>query len=283
MQGGAHHNLRGAVNMSLHQREETLKIPELLQDDGASELLAFRRELLTCHKDPQAFLLPSFWMLSLKDESRTTSDDWLLEPLTPPPFVSWGLQCINVKLREVIFLETIYACKEYCGSIILDKTRVCCEFLLVSGTMGTSHTHLSCGHCTQTCLERVSIMMPKPGSTHCLQAAVLDTSHQTARPEHSPACQQRGCLKPYEAHRHPKHTPVVALPIRGKSLSTTRQAVGTSPSHSEDSTSSWTNLTQEGADNRSKRNWPQTVIQAKWEDREVRCRWSCKVKTHKSK
>ena len=75
MQGGAHHNLRGAVNMSLHQTEETLKIPELLQDDGASELRAFRRELLTCHKDPQAFPLPSFWMLSLKDESRTTSDD----------------------------------------------------------------------------------------------------------------------------------------------------------------------------------------------------------------
>lgn len=32
----------GAVNMSLQQRKETLKIPELLQDDGASELLAFR-------------------------------------------------------------------------------------------------------------------------------------------------------------------------------------------------------------------------------------------------
>lgn len=112
-----------------------------------------------------------------------------------------------MKLREVIFLETIYTCKEYCGSIILDKIRVCCEFLLVSGTTGTSHTHLSCGHCTQTCLERVSIMMPKPGSTHCLQAPVLDTSHQTARQEHSPACQQTGCLKPYEAHRHLKtHT-----------------------------------------------------------------------------
>ena len=84
-------------------------------------------------------------------------------------FVSWSLQCINAKLREVIFLETIYTCKEYCGSVILDKRRVCCNFLLVSGTTGTSHTHLSCGHCTQTCHEQVSIMMPRPGSTHCFR------------------------------------------------------------------------------------------------------------------
>ena len=156
--------------MSLQQRKETLKIPELLQDDGASELLAFRWELLTFHKDPQAFPLPAFWMVSLRTNPGPLqrTDFWNLWPRRLL-FVSWSLQCINAKLREVIFLETIYTCKEYCGSIILDKRRVCCHFLLVSGTAGTSHTHLSRGHCTQTCRERVAIVMPRPGSTHCFR------------------------------------------------------------------------------------------------------------------
>ena len=54
----------------------------------------------------------------------------------------------------------------------------------------------------------------------------------------------------------PQNTPLnTALTTRGTRPSSTHQRAGTSPSHQEDCTSPWTNLTHQGADTRSKRNY----------------------------
>ena len=54
----------------------------------------------------------------------------------------------------------------------------------------------------------------------------------------------------------PKNTPPEeALVFRGKRLNATHQTAGTRPSHQDAYTSPWTNLTHQGADKRSKRNY----------------------------
>ena len=191
---------------------------------------------------------------------------------------------MNVKLREVIFLETIYTCKEYCGSIILDMIRVCCNFLLVSGTTGASHTHLSCGHCTQSCLEWVSIMMPRPGSSQLSSGSSAGHLTPNSKTEHSPACRQTGYLKLHEAHRRLKtHTCCGPAYQREKTQhhppDCRYQSLPLGRLHEllDQSYPRGNRQQKQGG------LWPQTVIQIKWEDREICCRWSCKVKTHKSK
>ena len=47
----------------------------------------------------------------------------------------------------------------------------------------------------------------------------------------------------------------MALPITGTRPSSTHQRAGTSPSYEEAYTSPWTNLTHQGAETRSKRNY----------------------------
>ena len=87
-----------------------------------------------------------------------------------------------------------------------------------------------------------------------LQAPELDTSHQTARQEHSPTCQQTGCLKPCKAHRHLKMHTCCGPAYQKEKTQHHPPGCIHHPSHSEDYTSSWTKLTQEGTDNRSTRN-----------------------------
>ena len=74
-----------------------------------------------------------------------------------------------------------------------------------------------------------------PAPTNCLQAPVLDTSHQTTSKtgtQHHLSADRmhKGVL----SSQPPQNTPPdAALPIRGKRLSSTHQSTGTSPSHQE--------------------------------------------------
>ena len=100
-----------------------------------------------------------------------------------------------------------------------------------------------------------------PTPHNCLQAPAQDTSCQTTS--------KTGTQPQPSADRLPKvvlssqtlqNTPLdTALPFRGKRLSSTHQSAGTSPSHQEAYTSPWSNLTHQGADNRSKRNYDPTA------------------------
>lgn len=144
--------------------------------------------------------------------------------------------------------------KEHCGSIISDKVRVCCSFCWPLAPQAL-HTHTSL---VATVPKAVWSKYPSWGQDlappNCLQAPVLDTSHQTVRQEQSPACQQTGCLKLYEAHRHLKtHTCCGPAYQREKTQhhppDCRRQSLPLGRQHKL-----WTNLTQEGTDNRSKGN-----------------------------
>ena len=97
-------------------------------------------------------------------------------------------------------------------------------------------------------LLEVSISTPRPSSTNCLQASVLNapsqTTNKTGTKTHPSA---DGLPQVALSPQTPQNTPPdVALPIRGTRSSSTHQNIGTSPSHQEAYTSHWTNLTHWG-------------------------------------
>ena len=96
-----------------------------------------------------------------------------------------------------------------------------------------------------------------PALLNCLQAPVLDTSCQTtSKTGTQPHLSADSLPKVLLSSQKPQNTPPdVALPFRGKRFSSTHQRAGTSPSHQEAYTGTWTNLTHQGADNKSKRNY----------------------------
>ena len=118
---------------------------------------------------------------------------------------------------------------------------------------------------------------------NCLQAPVPETSCQTTSKKGTqPHPSADRIPKVILRSQTPQNTPPdVALPIRGKRLSSTHQSTGTSPSHQEAYTSPWTKLTHQGEDNRNNGNYDtaackketiNTVNSTKRDDREISCR-----------
>ena len=105
--------------------------------------------------------------------------------------------------------------------------------------------------------QRYPCQHQDPAAHNCLQAPVLDTSHQTtSKTGTQPHPSADRLSKVILSSQIPQNTPPdMALPFRRKRLNSTHQSTGTSPSHQEAYTSPWTSLIHQGADNRSKRNY----------------------------
>ena len=108
-----------------------------------------------------------------------------------------------------------------------------------------------------TLSERYTSQHQDPAPTNCQQAPVMDTSHQTTSKTGTETNSSADRLpKVVLSSQTPQNTlPDVALPFRGKRLSSTYQSAGTSPSHQEAYRSPRINLTHQEADNSSKRNY----------------------------
>ena len=91
---------------------------------------------------------------------------------------------------------------------------------------------------------------------NCLQAPVLDTSHPiTIKTETQPHPSADRLHKLELSSQTPKTQHLTCSCPRGKRFSSTHQSTGTSPSHQEAYTRPCINLTHQGEDNRSKRNY----------------------------
>ena len=96
-----------------------------------------------------------------------------------------------------------------------------------------------------------------PPTAYSYRLQCWDASgHTTNRVGTQPHPSSDRLPKVIQSQQPPINTPLeMALPTRGTRPSSTHQRADTSPSHQEACTSPWANLTHQGADTRTKKNY----------------------------